>query len=99
MAVYFYRETLEECARRETEEETGLALQTVQVQTVVNVVWPEEDCHYIDIVMSAEIDTTIQDQPINAEPEKCEGENLSVERQKGLTTSALHTLLDPFALI
>ena len=67
------RETFEACARRETLEETGLVLKTVEVHSIVNAIWPEENYHYISIIIAAEIDTSVRSEPENLEPEKCEG--------------------------
>ena len=71
--MFAYREAFEECARRETLEETGLQLQKVIFHTVVNAVWPDEKYHYVIIVTSAQIDARFQSEPQNTEPHKCEG--------------------------
>ncbi|XP_070541943.1 nucleotide triphosphate diphosphatase NUDT15-like [Ptychodera flava] len=68
-----FGESWEECARRETLEETGLSLKDVCFSFVINAVMEEKDYHYITLFMSAEIDATKEPEPLNMEPEKCEG--------------------------
>ncbi|VDI34531.1 8-oxo-dGTP diphosphatase [Mytilus galloprovincialis] len=68
-----FGEEWDECAIRETEEETGIRLKNVKTVTVMNCTVPEENYHYIDIFMQGEVDTTILREPKNMEPEKCEG--------------------------
>ncbi|XP_052098941.1 nucleotide triphosphate diphosphatase NUDT15-like [Mytilus californianus] len=67
------QEEWDECAIRETEEETGVKLKNMKSVTVMNCIIPEENYHYIEIFMQGEVDTTILREPKNMEPEKCEG--------------------------
>ena len=67
------RETWEECASRETLEETGLSITGVTFDTVINAVIEEEGYHYVVIFMRGEIDLSKQREPENLEPNKCEG--------------------------
>nr|XP_054756202.1 nucleotide triphosphate diphosphatase NUDT15-like [Lytechinus pictus]XP_054756208.1 nucleotide triphosphate diphosphatase NUDT15-like [Lytechinus pictus] len=62
-----------DCAKRETEEETGLRLKDVVFSTVVNAIHLEEDYHYITIFMRGEVDAEFKKDPENMEPHKCEG--------------------------
>ena len=68
-----HRENWEECAIRETKEETGLRIKKVKFCTVINAFSVEDNYHYVAIVMEAEIDMTFQEEPVNMEPHKCEG--------------------------
>ncbi|XP_071794865.1 nucleotide triphosphate diphosphatase NUDT15-like [Asterias amurensis] len=68
-----FAENWEECAIRETEEETGLRIKKVKFCTVINAVSVEDNYHYVVIFMEAEIDMTYQEEPVNMEPHKCEG--------------------------
>jgi 8-oxo-dGTP diphosphatase len=47
-------ETLEDCAKRETEEETGLKVNGVRFLTITNDFFKQENKHYITIFMSAD---------------------------------------------
>ena len=69
----FYREEWEDCAIRETEEETGLHLKNVIFLKALNCVVLEENYHYIEIFMQGEVDTDLVSEPKNLEPDKCEG--------------------------
>lgn len=71
--LYFYSESWEECARREVLEETGLKLLDIQYAGVVNAVEVEKDYHYITIFMKGKVNTDYKCEPVNMEPEKCEG--------------------------
>lgn len=71
--LYFCSESWEECARREVLEETGLKLLDVQYAGVVNAVEVEKDYHYITIFMKGKVNTDYKCEPVNMEPEKCEG--------------------------
>ncbi|MDE1186371.1 MAG: NUDIX hydrolase [Pantoea sp.] len=65
-----FGETPEECARRETEEETGLQLHDLQNGAFVSDVFPEVQKHYITLFMVAH---SLHGEPQCLEPEKCEG--------------------------
>jgi 8-oxo-dGTP diphosphatase len=65
-----FGETFEECAKRETAEETGLGIKDIKFLTVTNDVFVSENKkHYITIIMTARAD---KGEPQNKEPEKCE---------------------------
>lgn len=65
-----FGETPNECARRETCEETGLQLNDLQNGTFVSDVFPEVQKHYITLFMVAHCS---YGEPQCLEPEKCEG--------------------------
>ena len=64
-----YGESWEECARRETLEETGLAVENVRFLGLTNDVF-EEEKHYITIAMVAD---WVDGEPELCEPDKCLG--------------------------
>ncbi|KAG1664745.1 hypothetical protein FOA52_004753 [Chlamydomonas sp. UWO 241] len=68
-----YGETLEECAAREVEEETGIALKAAQLTLAftTSTVFPEIQKHYVTVFMQAQVDEATQAH--NTEPDKCEG--------------------------
>jgi 8-oxo-dGTP diphosphatase len=68
-----HRESWEGCGSRETEEETGLKLANAQFSAVVNAVIPAEDYHYITIFVQGHVDPKHLAEPVNLEPDKCEG--------------------------
>jgi 8-oxo-dGTP diphosphatase len=71
-----------ECAVREILEETGLNITNLSFGTVVNLVMREEGYHYITIFMKAEVDRERgPKEPINKEPEKCEGICYQINRK------------------
>lgn len=64
----FY-ETWEECAVRETMEETGINIKNVRFSTATNDIFKAEEKHYITIFMICDYDSgTVE----VMEPEKCE---------------------------
>lgn len=65
-------ETWEDCAKREVEEETGLQVVDVNFLHVTNDPMPSENKHYITIFMAAKCNSKL-DEPVNLEPQKCEG--------------------------
>jgi len=67
-----FGETPEQCAIRETLEETGLSLDVVQPGPWVNDIFTDEQKHYVTLFCIAESKAG-QGEPINTEPEKCEG--------------------------
>ncbi|XP_078600570.1 nucleotide triphosphate diphosphatase NUDT15-like isoform X1 [Branchiostoma floridae x Branchiostoma japonicum] len=62
-----------DCATREVLEETGLKLKNIRFATVVNGIKLSENYHYITIFMQAEVDSSYREEPVNLEPDKCEG--------------------------
>lgn len=69
-----YRETFEECAIRELEEEIGFKPDNIRLISpypvaVTNDFFKEENKHYITLFMKANY---ISGKPVNREPEKCE---------------------------
>ena len=64
-----FGETFEECAVRETREETGIEIENIRLITVSNLlIW--EGKHYVDIGMAADWKSG---EPQLMEPDKCEG--------------------------
>ena len=71
----YFRESFEDCTKREGREETGLELKHVHFAVLSNCVWKETDrsYHYVDVVMFAEVDLDKTEEAVNMEPNKCEG--------------------------
>lgn len=65
-------ETWEECAIRETLEETGLKIHNVQFGHVTNDMMKEQGKHYVTIFMMGECVCPVT-RPENLEPHKCDG--------------------------
>jgi len=66
-----FGETPEECAARETLEETGMEIQNIRVVTLANIISKiAEDWHYIQINLSADWKSG---EPENREPHKHAG--------------------------
>jgi 8-oxo-dGTP diphosphatase len=63
-----YGESLENCARRELLEETGLVLEEVELGPYTNDIFAEENCHYITLYAMGDSPTG---DPELGEPEKC----------------------------
>ena len=80
-------ESWEECAKRETKEETGLTIDNVRFGHVTNDIMKELEKHYITIFMMGEVvvdgilkkeydggdHARVLLQPMNLEPHKCDG--------------------------
>lgn len=64
-----FGESLEQCARREVLEETGLMLKNVRSGPYTNDIFVQEHKHYITIYMIADY---VSGTPLVMEPEKCE---------------------------
>lgn len=64
-----FGESWEECAKRETTEETGINIKNIRFGTVTNDIFQTEEKHYITIFMLSDYDFgEVQ----IMEPEKCE---------------------------
>ncbi len=83
-------ETWEDCAARETLEETGLTLRpdSVKFGYVTNDVMICDGRHYVTIFMTGECDDA-NARPINMEPNKCRGwESYSWDELRGIAEDA-----------
>ena len=65
-----FGESVEDCARRELFEETGLILTEIKPGPYTNDVMPEEGKHYVTIFVQGQAE---DGQPELLEPEKCKG--------------------------
>ncbi len=63
----FYEE-LEDCAKREVEEETGIKIKNIKFVTITNDMFKSEDLHYVTIFMVCDHESG---EPTIKEPEKC----------------------------
>lgn len=50
-----------------------MELKDVVFHGVENVIWREQNYHYIDILMTGKVDTAYNNEPKNSEPDKCYG--------------------------
>jgi 8-oxo-dGTP diphosphatase len=64
-----FNESLEECAKREILEETGLQVKNIRLGTITNDVFRKEEKHYVTIFMIAE---HASGEPQNKEPDRLE---------------------------
>ena len=64
-----FGESLEDCARRETLEETGISIRNVRFAGVTNDIWEDEGKHYITITMLADWESG---EPKAMEPDKAD---------------------------
>lgn len=64
-----YGESWEECAKRETKEETGMVIERVKFVGVTNSLFPEDRKHYVTIFMAGVCTTG---EPKLCEPDQCE---------------------------
>ena len=65
-----FGEALEDCARRELMEETGLSASLIELGPYSNDVFPEAERHFLTVFVVAR---GIAGAPQNLEPDKCEG--------------------------
>lgn len=63
-----WNDALEDCAARETREETGIEIKNPEFFAITNDMMNVEDRHYITIFMKA---TDFSGEPAICEPEKC----------------------------
>ena len=52
-----YGESWDECARRETLEEVNISIKNIRFGTVTNVIFKNEEKHYISIIMVSDYDS------------------------------------------
>lgn len=71
-----FSESWEDCGKREVEEETGLKLTKIHYSTVVNAIVPTENYHYVTLFVQGHVDPNYTTEPINLEPDKCEGDKI-----------------------
>ena len=64
-----FNESLENCAKREVLEETGIEIKNIRFETITNDIFKDEEKHYITIFMLSEYDSG---EVKVMEPEKCE---------------------------
>lgn len=64
-----YMESFEDCAKRETLEESGVKIKNIKFQLLMNLLQFAPK-HYVHIGMVAEWES---EDPVNLEPESCEG--------------------------
>ncbi len=62
-------ESIEDCAKREVFEETGLCIQNIQQAAFTNDIFKKEEKHYVTLFVTAEY---YSGAPEVKEPEKCE---------------------------
>lgn len=63
-----FKESWEECARREVAEEAGITIKNIRFGTVSNEIFEQENKHYITLIMVADHEEGV---PQILEPEKC----------------------------
>jgi 8-oxo-dGTP diphosphatase len=64
-----FNETIEECAIRETLEETGITIKNIKLGPYTNDIEKEKNLHYVNIFVIPEFNEGIVK---NLEPDKCE---------------------------
>jgi len=65
-----FMETISDCARRETAEETGMTITNIRPPVFTEEFYREENKHYINLMVTAEWESG---EPQVLEPEKCLG--------------------------
>jgi len=65
-----FRESFEDCVRREVMEETGIKIKNIKFQTLTNDIRPKEKTQYVTLFFTSDYDGG---KVRNMEPEKCEG--------------------------
>jgi 8-oxo-dGTP diphosphatase len=64
-----FKESWEECARREVKEETNIKIKNIRFATVTNDIFNKENKHYITIFVLADFESG---EVKNMEPESCD---------------------------
>lgn len=64
-----FRESLEECVKREVMEEVGIKIKNIKFQTLTNDINPKEKTHYVTLFFTSSYNGG---KVKNMEPEKCE---------------------------
>ena len=64
-----FNEELEDCAKREVLEETGVKIKNIRFSTITNDIFKKEEKHYITIFMISDL---AEGTPKAMEPHKCE---------------------------
>ena len=64
-----FNESIEDCAKRETLEETGIHIKPIRFGPYTNDIFEEEQMHYVTLFVIAEHDSGIVEV---REPERCE---------------------------
>lgn len=64
-----FGETVEDCAKREVEEEAGIKIRNIVPSGFTNDVFIDADRHYVTLFVSSEYDSG---EPTVMEPDKCE---------------------------
>lgn len=91
-----FGETPEECARRETEEETGLVLNRVEAGRFVSDVFHDVGKHYVTLFMISRDAAGVAE---CREPEKCEGwEWFSPDALPSPLFAPLQTLIETWGI-
>ncbi len=65
-----FRESFEQCIRREVMEEAGIKIKNIKFQTLTNDIHPKEKTHYVTLFFTSDYDSG---KVRNMEPEKYEG--------------------------
>lgn len=64
-----FNEKIEDCAARETKEETGIEIKNIRMASFTNDIFEKEQKHYVTLFVIAELSSGT---PKIMEPEKCE---------------------------
>jgi 8-oxo-dGTP diphosphatase len=65
-----FSETIEDCAKREVMEETGMTITNLRKGTFTNDIFPKEGKHYVTLYVLAD---WVSGEPMIKEQEKCDG--------------------------
>ena len=65
-----FRESFEDCIRREVMEEAGIKIRNIKFQTLTNDIHPKEKTHYVTLFFTSSYRSG---KVTNMEPEKCKG--------------------------